>query len=40
MKSRLAHLILIDCGKASKMTRGVITGGLTEGGAPPFNKYH
>ena len=30
-----AHMMLIDCGKASKMTRGVF-GGFFEAGNPPY----
>jgi hypothetical protein len=35
----IAHLMLVDCGKASKTTRGKAFGALSEGGAPPFNLY-
>jgi hypothetical protein len=33
------RLLMVDCGRASKMTRGVFTGALTEAGSPPFNRY-
>lgn len=35
-----ARTLLIDCGKASKMTRGTFVGALTEVSAPPSNRYH
>ena len=31
----VAHLLLLDCGKASKQTRGTISGPFFEGGTPP-----
>jgi hypothetical protein len=36
----IAHALLIDCGKASKRTRGVFTGTFAESGGPPFNRYN
>ena len=33
----IAPLLLIDCGKASKQTRGP-TGAFAENGNPPFNQ--
>lgn len=36
----IAHSILIDCGKASKRTKGTFAAPLTEAGQPPFNKYN
>lgn len=30
---------LADCGTATKVTMGRLIGALTEGGAPPFNKW-
>ncbi len=35
----ISRLILIDCGKASKQTKGKITGFFTEAGVPPTNRY-
>jgi hypothetical protein len=35
-----ARFLLIDCGKASRRTRGAISGAFTEGGTPPFNRFH
>ncbi len=35
----IARIFLIDCGKASRMTRGSFTGPFTEAGAPPFNRW-
>jgi hypothetical protein len=32
-----APLLLIDCGRASKQTRG-ISGAFAEAGSPPFNQ--
>jgi hypothetical protein len=34
-----AHLMLIDCGKASKMTHGVMFAPFSEGGSPPYNHW-
>jgi hypothetical protein len=31
-----ARIMLIDCGKASKKTGGLMTGPFTEGGQPPY----
>jgi hypothetical protein len=36
----IAHSLLIDCGKASKQTRGSFSGPLTEGTTAPFNHYN
>jgi hypothetical protein len=36
----IAHSLLIDCGKASKQTRGLLSGPLTEGSASPWNHYN
>lgn len=36
----IAHTLLIDCGKASKRTKGQISGLFTEAGSPPFNRYN
>jgi hypothetical protein len=33
----IARILLIDCGKASKRTRGNNIGAFSEGGSPPFN---
>ena len=38
MKS-IAHMILIDCGKASMATRGSFNGPLSEAGGAPFNRW-
>jgi hypothetical protein len=35
----IAHLMLIDCGKASKQTKGTTFGFFTEGGSPPGNRW-
>jgi hypothetical protein len=35
----IAHLMLIDCGKASKTTRGVMFAPFSEGTAPPYNHW-
>jgi hypothetical protein len=35
----IAHMMMIDCGKASKMTRGVFSGPFSEGGSPPWNHW-
>ncbi len=34
-----ARLLLVDCGRASKRTRGGFVGAFTEAGNPPFNRY-
>ena len=40
MKSKfIAHMLLIDCGKASKATRGSNLGAIFEGGAAPFTRW-
>jgi len=36
----VAHSLLIDCGKASKQTKGTFSQPLSEAGSPPFNKYN
>jgi hypothetical protein len=39
MKSKfIARLFLVDCGKASKMTKGV-WGAFVESSSPPFTQY-
>jgi hypothetical protein len=35
----IAHMMLTDCGKASKVTRGAINGPFSEGSSPPFNHW-
>lgn len=35
----VAPMLLIDCGRASKRTRGSTIGAFTEAGNPPFNRY-
>jgi hypothetical protein len=35
----VARLLLIDCGKASKRTRGALTGGIFEGAFPPYQWF-
>ena len=35
----IAHALLVDCGKASKQTKGSFSGIFTEAGNPPMNKY-
>ena len=37
MKALKAHLKLIDCGRASKRTRGTLSGGFFEASTPPFS---
>ena len=32
----IAHRMLIDCGKASKVTQGVVNAPFSEGGSPPW----
>jgi hypothetical protein len=34
-----ARMLLIDCGRASKKTRGTVSGGIIEGGAPPYQRW-
>jgi hypothetical protein len=36
----IAHSLLIDFGKASKQTRGPISGPFSEGGPSPTNRYN
>jgi hypothetical protein len=36
----VAHILLIDCGKASRRTRGQISGTFSEGGGSPFNRWN
>jgi hypothetical protein len=36
----VAHAWLMDCGKASKQTRGQLSGPFTEAGASPLNRYN
>jgi hypothetical protein len=36
----IAHMMLIDCGKASKQTKGQPTGFFTEVGSPPATRYN
>jgi hypothetical protein len=36
----VAHILLIDCGKASKQTKGRVSGFFTEGGTAPLNRYN
>jgi hypothetical protein len=38
MKS-IAHMMLIDCGKASAVIRGGLSGPFTEAQSPPFNHW-
>jgi hypothetical protein len=33
-----AHPLLIDCGKASKQTKGVLSAAFWEGGVAPTNR--
>jgi hypothetical protein len=35
-----AHTLLIDCGKASKQTKGTVSALFTEAGSPPTNRYN
>ena len=35
----IAPLLLIDCGRVSKRTRGTMFGFFTEGGTAPTNRY-
>jgi hypothetical protein len=39
MKKVKAVITLIDCGRASKRTRGLFTGPFTEAVQPPNNKW-
>lgn len=36
----IAHSLLIDCGKASKQTKGTVSGPFTEAGTAPWNRYN
>ncbi len=36
----LSRLFLIDCGRASRQTRGTWSGVFTEASAPPTNRYN
>jgi len=36
----IAHMMLIDCGKASKQTKGTTAGFFTEAGSPPTTRYN
>jgi hypothetical protein len=36
----ITHMLLIDCGKASKQTKGMWTGLFSEAGGPPTNRYN
>jgi hypothetical protein len=38
--SFIAHSLLIDCGKASKQTKGLFIGPFSEAGPPPGNRYN
>jgi hypothetical protein len=33
-----ARRFLLDCGRASRQTRGAVSGPFTEAGAPPTNR--
>jgi hypothetical protein len=35
----IAHMMLIDCGKASKQTKGTVSGFFSEAGSPPTNRW-
>jgi hypothetical protein len=35
----IAHSLLVDCGKASKQTKGQTSGVFSEAGTAPFTKY-
>jgi len=35
----IAHSLLVDCGKASKRTKGTTSGIFSEAGTAPFNRY-
>lgn len=39
MKLFVAHSMLIDCGKASKQTKGQLSGVFNEASTSPFNFY-
>jgi hypothetical protein len=36
----IAHTLLIDCGKASKQTKGTVAGVFSEAGTAPLNRYN
>jgi hypothetical protein len=36
----IAHSLLIDCGKASKQTKGGASGPFSEAGTAPLNRYN
>jgi hypothetical protein len=36
----IAHMFLIDCGKASKQTKGATSGLFSEAGTSPWNRYN
>ena len=36
----IAHTLLVDCGKASKQTKGQTSGLFTEAGTSPWNRYN
>ena len=36
----IAHMLLIDCGKASRQTKGLPSGVFSEPSAAPFNHYN
>ena len=36
----VAHMMLIDCGRASKQTKGALSGPFTEASTAPFNHYN
>ena len=40
MKLFIARSLLIDCGKASKQTKGEIDEPFFEGGQVPWNRYN
>ena len=40
MKLFIAHSLLIDCGKASKLTKGEFDEPFFEGGSSPFNRWN
>ena len=35
----IAHMLLVDCGKASKQTKGATSGIFSEAGTAPWVKY-
>jgi hypothetical protein len=40
MKLFTAHILLIDCGRASSRTRGQSSGVFSEGGSPPYTHWN